>query len=1627
MKTNPGTGTSPAFDHTLLRHVLQCTNSLLMVMELNSGTWIEANDEALRQSGYTKDEFLRLSPADICKELPALTEEYKSTIGTHCPCSGKQSLLFLRKDHQGYPVDANLCGFREGELSYLLVHAAVKQQQPAQPEAVLPSSVFNSPSDAIIILDANLEVTGCNRMAQNLFGWKNIEEESQLSEKKGTRFLSPSAATELKKVLSSQDKWSGEIMAIRENGETFPAFLTIENSVLNGRNNETFAIVKELGKTNLPYQDIHHQNAALEKQAEQKTADIYEVLEKVSDAVVAIDNNWTYTYINSKAEKIMKLPAEYLLGKNMWEVYSDSDAQPFREAYEKAMKQQEYLYFEHQYEPLQAYLENHIYPSPNGLYIFLKDITARKKAEADLAKMELRYKTITDAAHEGMWETDTSNTILFVNDYLARLLGYTKEEMIGKNISEFVMKSDIPNPLLNTDDLSKCIGRQQETILRTREGNAVYTSVQSMVLIQNDECIGTLATILDITEQQQFSARLVDSKSRLQALVEHGTDGIMVLNSAGHPTYVSPGFAQMSGYTEEETMSFDFASGIHPDDVAIAKDKWEESLMHPLKPVKNIVFRIRHKKGNWIWIQSTLTNHLDTPDINGIINNFTDITLIKQSEERDAFHAQILNTIGQAVIATDMSGVINYWNKASEDLYGWTAEETIGTHIFSLMPSTTLREQTLMIMKDLHLGKTWSGNFSLPRKNGTEFPAFITHAAMRNREGNLIGVIGISHDISELVKAEREMKLLLHNTEEAFVLLDKHLNIVSFNSKYAYYCQTFCSQQVVKGTPVLNYKLPADLGNVKETLSSVLNGTKQISDAKVADDNGNIIFVSFTFSPAKDEHGNIIGAFISILDVTAEKMPKKKKISEKRNKEALINTTDDMIWSVDDEFRLVAANDTFLNVMNRFTYRTLKKGDNLMMEEFYSPDFLQLWKQLYARALQGESFVEEICTSTVIEGEANWEEVIFKPVSYGSKITGIACYARNINLRKQAERKEKERLVEQQLFTAIIQSSDDSILSKDLNGNLTSWNTGAEKTFGYKAEEIIGKHISLIIPPERVGEEDVIDNAIIKKQFVRNFESERLTKWGTLISVSLTVSPILDADNTVIGSSKIIRDITDRKQIELKIKRSEQRYRTMFEQSLAGFYESTISGTIIRCNEAFAQMLKYSSPEELIDTSVNQLYYSTDHREMFIEKLKQNGKIQNYEGILKCKDGSPIYYIENVTLRTDESGDNILDGIILNISEKKLAEMALTDSKERYDLAAKATSDVIWDWNIITGEVLRSADSMKQLFGYSNTESTSSISFWTSNIHPDDQERIDAEFINTFTNPEQLFLDSEYRFRRADGTYAFVYDKGYIIRNSEGNAVRMIGAVQDITRLKESETLLQKRAEELESSNRELEQFAYVASHDLQEPLRMITSFLTQLHKNYHAQLDDRANKYIDFAVDGAVRMRQIVLDLLSYSRVGNKDEALEKVDLNEVVKEIKVLFQKKIQETSAVITADALPVLVAHHSPFRQLLQNLISNALTYINSTTKPVIHIWAEDKGSHWQFAVADNGIGIEEEYFEKIFIIFQRLHSRDKYAGTGMGLSISKKIVESLGGNIWLTSREGVGSTFYFTVKKDVADL
>lgn len=490
------------------------------------------------------------------------------------------------------------------------------------------------------------------------------------------------------------------------------------------------------------------------------------------------------------------------------------------------------------------------------------------------------------------------------------------------------------------------------------------------------------------------------------------------------------------------------------------------------------------------------------------------------------------------------------------------------------------------------------------------------------------------------------------------------------------------------------------------------------------------------------------------------------------------------------------------------------------------------------------------------------------------------------------------------------------------------------------------------------------------------------------------------------------QDIHARKTAELDLQASMREKSIILESIGEGFFTVDREFTVTNWNRMAEQYLR-TPREQIIGTNLWSRFADATLLPSFVNyrRAMDENVAVHFDDYYEVVD---LWF--EVSAYPSESG---LSVFFKDITSRKKSE-------QRFQIVTEATNDAIWDFDVANNELFWGKGFQTQ-FGYDPESEPPDFVRWESRIHPDHKEHVLLTFDAQFRNPLAKNWFQEYRFLKSDGTYATVIDRAVLVRNSEGRVVRVVGAMSDISYRKTYEESLMKlnrklerHAKDLELSNAELEQFAYVASHDLQEPLRMITGFLSQLEKKYGHKLDAKAKQYIHFAVDGATRMRTIILDLLEFSRVGRIGNEMATFPLKEIVDDYLLLRAKLIEDKNAIIYCSALPTLTTYRTPVTQVMNNLLDNAIKYSKPGVKPEIHIHSKRVNGFWQISIQDNGIGISDEYFDKIFIIFQRLHDKTEYSGSGLGLAIVKKIVDNLGGRIWVDSTEGVGSTFTFTV-------
>jgi PAS domain S-box-containing protein len=340
----------------------------------------------------------------------------------------------------------------------------------------------------------------------------------------------------------------------------------------------------------------------------------------------------------------------------------------------------------------------------------------------------------------------------------------------------------------------------------------------------------------------------------------------------------------------------------------------------------------------------------------------------------------------------------------------------------------------------------------------------------------------------------------------------------------------------------------------------------------------------------------------------------------------------------------------------------------------------------------------------------------------------------------------------------------------------------------------------------------------------------------------------------------------------------------------------------------------------------------------------------------------------------------------------------------------------------LDGRFLRVNPRACEIFGYTEGELCALTVKDLS--HPDDRDAADGPRARVLAG-EIESARLEKRYFRKDGRMLWVAVAIAMERDAHGRPLYAISVLDDITERKQAELALREAHEELKRSNSELEQFAYVASHDLQEPLRMVSSYTQLLGRRYGDKLDADAKEFMGYIVDGAARMKQLIEDLLAYSRVGTKAKEFRPVELGAPLRRGLANLKVSMEETGAKLTHDPLPAVHGDEVQLAQVFQNLIGNALKF-RSSSSPLVHISCVEKERDWEIAVRDNGIGIEAQYFERIFMLFQRLHNKGEYPGTGIGLAIVKKVVERHGGQVRVESELGKGSAFIFTLPRSAKE-
>ena len=606
----------------------------------------------------------------------------------------------------------------------------------------------------------------------------------------------------------------------------------------------------------------------------------------------------------------------------------------------------------------------------------------------------------------------------------------------------------------------------------------------------------------------------------------------------------------------------------------------------------------------------------------------------------------------------------------------------------------------------------------------------------------------------------------------------------------------------------------------------------------------------------------------------------------------------------------------------------------------------------------------------------------------------------------------------------LIESLPIPMFFKDRAGIYRGVNRAWEEFFGVSRDEFVGKEVGDLYPstPEIAHRHRAMDEELWKRPGRQSYEIRVTTRDGRTRDTVYYKATLPGADGGIAGLIGTIVDVTENRQAVLALRESEERFRRTFEVAGSGIAHVDLKGRFLRVNRSLCNMLGYAEPE-LIGRTVKEISHPAD-RDMTDQARRglvagETEAVRVQKRYLR-KDGATVWVNLTVALVRDGAGNFSYEiAVFDDITERKHAELALGESEERFRSLTEVSSDWYWEQDAEL-RITEVSHSVEATIGVAPTAFIGKRR-WEGPAQPIGISAEEQAAHRALQAARLPFRGLEYGLMDPQGRVRYMSISGNPRFDDDGVFIGYRGVGRDITARKTAEAALRQAHDELARSNAELEQFAYVASHDLQEPLRMISSYTQLLARRYGDKLDGDAREFMDFIVDGATRMKQLIEDLLAYSRVGTRHGEFKPMSAEAALRRALTNLRAAIQASGAQITHDPLPALEADETQITQLFQNLIGNALKF-RGAAPPALHVGVADLGRAWEFSVRDNGIGIEAQYFERIFLVFQRLHGKSEYPGTGIGLAICKKVVARHGGQIRVESAPGQGSTFYFTLPK-----
>ncbi|NNV56233.1 PAS domain S-box protein [Limnovirga soli] len=896
-----------------------------------------------------------------------------------------------------------------------------------------------------------------------------------------------------------------------------------------------------------------------------------------------------------------------------------------------------------------------------------------------------------------------------------------------------------------------------------------------------------------------------------------------------------------------------------------------------------------------------------------------------------------------------------------------------------------------------------------------------------DEQKNISGLLGIGTNITQLKAAEDKLRESENRLQSVLNNAPFSIWIKDLNRKYLMANYSYQNIMKLQELDLLGKTddeiLPADIAAISvETDNEVIDFQTPVTYEQTLCIQG----VSYDLNIIKfvipDEEGKPTAICGMATDIT-ERKKDEARITESENKlSAYFNSSSDSIVLISNEYTILTFNKVYERFVKHLFDIQVTIGDDIR-KYIHSTSLIDFHKDIQA-ALNGSIVQKEY--QLPFEKNNGWVNFSVVPIQDKLKnVIGVALTWVDVDARKKAEEDIRN---SEEKFRSLIHNISDIITLVDENGLILYESSSIQQVLGYTEYELIGTNVFDMLHPD-----DIVKTANEFKSLVKEHgyspivEFKYRSKSGKYLYMEAQGNNQLKnpAIKAIIISS---RDVTARKQADEAIKEERNQLRTLINNLPDAIYIKDIKGRKIITNPVDMEIMGVKDEYEIIGKTDIEIFKDANGREGYwhdMQILHSGIPILNQEDVfINRKTGKPGYLLTSKLPLYNTSGEIIgLLGIGRDITERKIAENELRISNERYEYATKATSDAIWDWDIQTGN-LYCGENFTILFGYDTTDSAKNIAIWLKNIHPEDAEGVINKIKALIKSKENSWTD-EYRFRKTDRSYAYVQNKGIVIRDPEGKAVRMIGALQDVTDKKKSEEERKQLITELLKNNNELQQFSYITSHNLRAPLTNLISFVNLL--DIEKITDDRSKKLISGFKNSTYQLNETLNDLIDILII-KKNTTHEYVEVNltntfaSVTNSIKSLI--KASKGSINANFSAANIVLFNKQYMESIFLNLITNAIKYAQPGRALILNISTHIHNGHIQLIFADNGSGLNmDKVKNKIFGLHQKFHRHPD--SKGIGLYLVHAQITSLGGKIEIDSEENKGTTFTITFKQTEA--